>query len=98
MPPTLANGKICYLEIPALEPRKAADFYHAVFRWEVRLRGDLLDPTKSAVGGGLGNGLPAVKRRRGRVPTPAVIIRSVRTTGSISATGMAVLPSSIFRI
>jgi predicted enzyme related to lactoylglutathione lyase len=40
MPPTLANGKICYVEIPALEVRRSTDFYAAVFGWKTRRRGD----------------------------------------------------------
>jgi hypothetical protein len=40
MPPTLANGKICYLELPAEDARRSADFYKAVFGWKMRLRGD----------------------------------------------------------
>jgi predicted enzyme related to lactoylglutathione lyase len=40
MPPTLANGKICYLEIPAVDVRGSAEFYEKVFGWRVRQRGD----------------------------------------------------------
>src|SRR5262249_6055086 len=40
MPITNANGKICYLEIPAADVQKSADFYRAVFGWEIRKRGD----------------------------------------------------------
>jgi len=40
MPPTIGNGKICYLEIPAIDARRSADFYHAVFGWNIRQRGD----------------------------------------------------------
>ena len=40
MPPTLANGKICYVEIPAIEISRSAEFYKAVFGWNVRRRGD----------------------------------------------------------
>ncbi len=40
MPPTLGNGKICYLEIPALDVRRSADFYAAVCGWQLRQRGD----------------------------------------------------------
>lgn len=40
MPPTFANGKICYLEIPAIDVRRSADFYKAVFGWTIRRRGD----------------------------------------------------------
>ncbi|HEY3053943.1 MAG TPA: VOC family protein [Thermoanaerobaculia bacterium] len=40
MPPTLANGKICYIEMPALDIRRSAAFYERVFGWEIRRRGD----------------------------------------------------------
>src|SRR5947208_13509489 len=40
MPPTLTNGKICYVEIPAVDVDRSADFYRAVFGWNVRRRGD----------------------------------------------------------
>ena len=40
MPPTLGNGKICYLEIPALDIARSAAFYRAVFGWQTRQRGD----------------------------------------------------------
>ena len=40
MPPTLADGKICYLEIPARDVARSADFYKKVFDWNMRQRGD----------------------------------------------------------
>ena len=40
MPPTLGNGKICYVEMPATDARRSADFYASVFGWNVRRRGD----------------------------------------------------------
>jgi predicted enzyme related to lactoylglutathione lyase len=40
MPPTLANGKICYIEIPATDIARSADFYQRVFGWQLRQRGD----------------------------------------------------------
>ncbi len=30
-PPTPINGKICYIEMPALDVRRSADFYAKVF-------------------------------------------------------------------
>jgi predicted enzyme related to lactoylglutathione lyase len=33
------NGKICYLEIPAADINKSADFYKAVFNWPLRDKG-----------------------------------------------------------
>jgi uncharacterized protein len=40
MPPTHANGKICYVEIPATDVEASAAFYEAVFGWRLRTRGD----------------------------------------------------------
>jgi hypothetical protein len=40
MPPTLANGKICYVEIPATDISRSAAFYKDVFNWPIRRRGD----------------------------------------------------------
>jgi predicted enzyme related to lactoylglutathione lyase len=40
MPPTLGNGKICYVEIPAVDAGRSAAFYERVFGWGVRRRGD----------------------------------------------------------
>lgn len=40
MPPTSANGKICYLEIPAVDVSRSIAFYTAVFGWQTRRRGD----------------------------------------------------------
>jgi predicted enzyme related to lactoylglutathione lyase len=38
MPPTLANGKICYIEIPATNIERSAEFYGKVFGWNIRKR------------------------------------------------------------
>ena len=40
MPSTLKNGKICYVEIPATDIQRSADFYREVFAWQIRRRGD----------------------------------------------------------
>lgn len=39
-PPTLRTGKICYIEIPAVDVRRSASFYEQVFGWTIRQRGD----------------------------------------------------------
>lgn len=36
MPPTLANGKICYIEIPAVDIPRSVKFYEKVFGWKTR--------------------------------------------------------------
>jgi len=40
MAPASANGKVCYIEMPATDIRRSADFYQTVFGWRVRTRGD----------------------------------------------------------
>jgi len=40
MPPTLGEGKICYIQIPATDVARSADFYSKVFGWSIRTRGD----------------------------------------------------------
>jgi predicted enzyme related to lactoylglutathione lyase len=40
MPPTFGNGKICYVELPATDIQRSAEFYASVFGWQTRTRGD----------------------------------------------------------
>jgi predicted enzyme related to lactoylglutathione lyase len=40
MPPSSTNGKVCYIEIPAADIKRSADFYAQVFGWRLRQRGD----------------------------------------------------------
>ena len=40
MEPTLGNGKICYLQIPATNIARSVSFYEKVFEWRIRKRGD----------------------------------------------------------
>jgi uncharacterized protein len=40
MPPTFANGKICYIEMPATDIDRSSNFYKQVFGWNIRKRGD----------------------------------------------------------
>jgi len=39
-PSTPKNGKICYMEIPAVDVRRSTVFYQKVFGWRIRTRGD----------------------------------------------------------
>jgi hypothetical protein len=38
--PNYGNGKICYVEIPANDIQRSAEFYEKVFGWRIRKRGD----------------------------------------------------------
>lgn len=40
MSPTSANGKICYLELPATDVQRSAEFYKRIFGWNIRKRGN----------------------------------------------------------
>ena len=49
-----SNGKICYLEIPAVDVTRSAEFYSRVFGWSIRQRGDgatAFDDTTGQVSG-----------------------------------------------
>lgn len=61
MPPTLADGKICYVEIPAADVPRSAEFYERVFGWNLRRRDDAhiaFDDTTKEVSGTWVTGRP----------------------------------------
>ena len=65
MPPTLSNGKICYLEIPSTDIAGSADFYKRVFGWNIRQRGDghtAFDDTAGEVSGSWVLGRPPASK------------------------------------
>jgi hypothetical protein len=52
--PILANGKICYIEIPAIDVLLSASFYKKIFGWQIRERSDghiAFDDTVNEVSG-----------------------------------------------
>jgi len=52
--PTIRNGKICYIEIPAIDIDRSVSFYETVFGWNTRKRGDgatAFDDTVNEVSG-----------------------------------------------
>ena len=68
--PTLSNGKICYVEIPAIDVSVSVRFYQEAFGWQVRQRGDgsiAFDDTVGEVSG------TWVKGRRPS-PEPGILI------------------------
>ena len=61
MAPTSVNGKICYIELPATDVPRSAEFYQNVFRWNMRNRGDgatAFDDTTGEVSGSFVRGRP----------------------------------------
>ena len=61
MPATLANGKICYIEMPATDIARSSEFYNCIFGWKIRKRGDgslAFDDTTGEVSGSWVKGRP----------------------------------------
>ena len=62
MSPTPKNGKVCYIEMPATDIERSAEFYARVFGWGIRRRGDgrvAFDDTTGEVSGAWVTGRPA---------------------------------------
>jgi uncharacterized protein len=61
--PTAMNGKICYVELPAIDVARSAEFYRTVFGWQTRRRGDgataFDDPTGAVSGTWVRDRVPA---------------------------------------
>ncbi|HVO80919.1 MAG TPA: VOC family protein [Terriglobales bacterium] len=70
MPPTRGNGKICYIEMPATDIARSADFYQKVFGWNIRKRGD----GATAFDDGVGEVSGAWVRGRPPAATPGLMI------------------------
>jgi uncharacterized protein len=51
MSPSRTNGKVCYIEIPAVDIDRSVAFYRKVFGWNVRTRGDGHKAFDDSVGG-----------------------------------------------
>jgi predicted enzyme related to lactoylglutathione lyase len=65
MPPTLANGRICYIEMPATDIARSSEFYKKVFGWNIRTRGNgsvAFDDTTGQVSGTWVLGRPAAAK------------------------------------
>ncbi len=94
MSPTYGNGKICYIEIPATDIARSADFYKKVFGWDARKRGD----GSTAFDDGVGEVSGAWVLRRGPATKPGllfnVMMDNVAATvdAVIAAGGKIVLP------
>jgi predicted enzyme related to lactoylglutathione lyase len=68
--PSLGNGKICYIEIPALDVDQSIAFYQGVFGWQVRRRGD----GKAAFDDGVGQVSGTWVTGRPASPAPGLLI------------------------
>jgi predicted enzyme related to lactoylglutathione lyase len=80
MPPTLTNGKICYIEIPTSDIANSADFYKRTFGWHIRQRGDGQTAFDDGVGQVSGTWV------RGRTPSPEPGLLVYIMVDSVAAT------------
>ncbi|HEY6192759.1 MAG TPA: VOC family protein [Bacteroidota bacterium] len=81
--PAYGNGKICYLEIPAVDIDKSSAFYRDVFGWQLRTRGDghiAFDDTVGQVSGTWVTG-----RKAGREPGVLIYIMVDSVENTIKA-------------
>ena len=85
MPPTTGNGKICYVEIPAVDIAGSAAFYEGVFGWGIRRRGDGATAFDDAVGEVSGSWVT------GRPPSPQPGLLIYVMVDSVAATLEAVV-------
>jgi uncharacterized protein len=78
--PTTGNGKVCYIEIPAVDIDASVSFYRDVFGWKIRTRGDGARAFDDGVGEVSGTWV------LGRKPSTEVGILIYIMVGSVAAT------------
>ena len=89
MSPTSTNGKICYVELPALDVTRSADFYAKVFGWKIRKRGNGHTAFDDAMGTVSGTWVTGRTRSRprllllvgGRFPPDSASLRTEEESG-----------------
>jgi len=91
MPPTFSNGKICYIQIPATDIARSADFYSQAFGWKMRTRND----GSTAFDDGVGEVSGAFVLNYPPSTTPGLLIYimvddAVETIAKITAAGGAI--------
>ena len=85
MAPTFAHGKICYIEMPATDISRSAEFYQQVFGWKIRKRGDGSTAFDDGVGQVSGTWL------LGRPPSPTPGLLIYVMVDSVAATCDAII-------
>ena len=92
MEPTMAHGKICYIEIPASDIADVAAFYQAVFDWRVRTRDDGTVAFDDSVGEVSGTFVAGVPPGTGQGVFIHIMVRSVAASmAAVTANGGTVL-------
>ena len=92
--PNYRTGKICYIEIPAIDIAESAQFYQQVFGWHTRQRGDgstAFDDTVGEVSGTWVLGLPPATNP-GLIVSIMVANAATTIEAIIASGGKIVLP------
>lgn len=93
-PPTLRTGKLCYLEIPAVDVHQSATFYQRAFGWNIRFgdtdRPSFDDTTGQVSGAWVRDRTPDAEP--GILPYIMVADASAATEAVVAAGGKIVLP------
>lgn len=92
--PNYRTGKICYIEIPAIDISESAQFYQRVFGWHIRQRDDGATAFDDTVGGV--SGMWVLGRPPSNTPglVVSIMVASAATTSEaiIAAGGKIVQP------
>jgi hypothetical protein len=93
MPPTIGNGKICYIEIPATDVAGSSAFYQKVFGWTIRTRGNgavAFDDGVGEVSGSFVTGRPSSSGKPGLL-IYVMVESAAATLDAIVANGGAIV-------
>jgi predicted enzyme related to lactoylglutathione lyase len=86
--PTYAHGKICYIQMPAIDVTQSAGFYRTVFGWNTRTHADgstAFDDTTGQVSGMWDTSLKAVEHPG--LVVSIMVTDAVATSEAITAAG-----------
>jgi uncharacterized protein len=99
-PPTLRTGKLCYLEIPALDVHVSADFYERAFGWTIRHqetdRPSFDDTTGEVSGAWVRDRSPSSAPGAGILPYIMVADAAEAAEAVLAAGGDIVLPAGAY--
>jgi predicted enzyme related to lactoylglutathione lyase len=90
--PTLGNGKICYIGIPAINIEESAAFYGKIFGWEIIKRGDGSITFNDGIGEVSGTWLPGLKPATEPGVMVSIMVDSIaETIELITASGCKII-------
>lgn len=87
MPPTFANGKICYLEMPASDVATSASFYRTCFGWDIGERGDGTTSFTDTVGQVSGSFVTGVAVHEGGIIISIMVSDMTASIAAVKANG-----------